>query len=151
MKIGKLLRNDKFYYFLVILSLIYSFSVTKLYKFESKYTADNNIFTGIIIEKEFDGNKLSFTIKANDLGKFQELLEKDLADFSSSFINISRISLVGYGIMNNKDIIKKTLDILNINSVDIFSLKLEECRLSIMTKEKVSDKLLEQLHHELIN
>ena len=53
--------------------------------------------------------------------------------------------------MNNKDIIKKTLDILNMNSVDIFSVKLEECRLSIMTKEKVSDKLLEQLHHELIN
>lgn len=66
MKIGKLLRNDKFYYFLVILSLIYSFSVTKLYKFESKYTSDNNIFTGIIIEKEFDGNKLSFTIKAKE-------------------------------------------------------------------------------------
>ena len=112
---------------------------------------NNDIIPLTIINNSTNSFNASFTIKANDLGKFQELLEKDLADFSSSFINISRISLVGYGIMNNKDIIKKTLDILNMNSVDIFSVKLEECRLSIMTKEKVSDKLLEQLHHELIN
>ena len=52
--------------------------------------------------------------------------------------------------MNNEEIIKKTLEIFNLNSIDIFDLQLEECRLSIMTKEKVSDKLLEQLHHELI-
>ena len=78
------------------------------------------------------------------------MLEKELDNFSSSFTNISRISLVGYGIIDNKNIIEKTLEILNLNSINIFSLKLEECRLSIMTKEKVSDKLLEQLHHELI-
>lgn len=66
MKIKKLLKNDKFYYFLVILSLLYSFAVTKLYRFESKYTSDNSLFTGIITEKEFDGNKLSFTLKAKE-------------------------------------------------------------------------------------
>ena len=52
--------------------------------------------------------------------------------------------------MNNKEIIEKALEIMNINSVDIFSLQLEECKLSIMTKEKINNKILEQLHHELI-
>ncbi len=112
---------------------------------------NNDIIPLTIINNSTNSFNASFTIKASDLGKFQELLEKDLANFSSSFTNISRISLVGYGIMNNKNIIQKTLEILNLNSIDIFSLKLEECRLSIMTKEKVSDKILEQLHHELIN
>lgn len=112
---------------------------------------NNDIIPLTIINNSTNSFNASFTIKASDLGKFQELLEKDLANFSSSFTNISRISLVGYGIMNNKNIIQKTLEILNLNSIDIFSLKLEECRLSIMAKEKVSDKILEQLHHELIN
>ena len=111
---------------------------------------NNDIIPLTIINNSTNSFNASFTIKAADLGKFQELLEKELANFSSSFTNISRISLVGYGIMNNKNIIQKALEILNLNSIDIFSFKLEECRLSIMTKEKVSDKLLEQLHHELI-
>ena len=93
---------------------------------------------------------MTFTIKASDLSRFQELLEKELSQYSSSFTNISRVSLVGYGIMNNKDIMSKTMEIFDMNSIDIFSVQLEECKLSIMTKEKVNNKLLEQLHHELI-
>lgn len=111
---------------------------------------NNGIIPTNMINNSINSFNVSFTIKASDLGKFQELLENELGDFTSSFTNISRISLVGYGIMNNENIIKKTLEILNINSVDIFSMQLEECKLSIMTKEKINNKLLEQLHHELI-
>lgn len=111
---------------------------------------ENEIFPTNIINNSTNSFNISFTIKTSDLPKFQELLEKEHAMFSSSFTNISRISLVGYGIMNNRNVVKKVLEILNINSTEIFSLDLEECKLSFMTKEKVSDKLLEQLHHELI-
>ena len=111
---------------------------------------NNGIVPTNIINNSTNSFNISFTIKTSDLGKFQELLETELNMFSSSFTNISRISLVGYGIMNNTEIMKKTLEILNINSVEIFSIQLEECKLSIMLKEKISNKLLEQLHHELI-
>ena len=111
---------------------------------------ENDITPMNIVNNSVSSFYISFTIKTSDLGKFQELLENELSIYSSSFTNISRISLVGYGIMNNKGIMKKTLEIFNINSVNIYSIELEECKLSIMTKEKVSDKLLEQLHHELI-
>jgi aspartate kinase len=110
----------------------------------------NDIIPTNIINNSINSFNVTFTIKASDLGKFQELLESDLAKYSSSFTNISRISLVGYGIMNNKNIMQKTIEIFNINSVDIFSIQLEECKLSVMTKERVNNKLLEQLHHELI-
>lgn len=110
----------------------------------------NEIIPTDIINNSTNSFNVSFTINTSDLGKFQELLESDLSMFSSAFTNISRISLVGYGIMNNKEIIEKALEIMNINSVDIFSLQLEECKLSIMTKEKINNKILEQLHHELI-
>lgn len=110
----------------------------------------NDIIPTNMINNSINSFNVSFTIKACDLGKFQELLENELGGFTSSFTNISRISLVGYGIMNNENIIRRTLEIFNMNSVDIFSMQLEECKLSIMTKEKVNNKLLEQLHHELI-
>ena len=110
----------------------------------------NEIIPTNIINNSTNSFNVSFTINTSDLGKFQELLESELSMFSSAFTNISRISLVGYGIMNNKEIIEKALEIMNINSVDIFSLQLEECKLSIMTKEKINNKILEQLHHELI-
>ena len=111
---------------------------------------ENEIIPTNMINNSTNSFNVSFTIRTSELGKFQELLEEDLSMFSSSFTNISRVSLIGYGIMNNKEIIKKTLEILNINSTDIYSIELEECKLSFMTKEKVSNKLLEQLHHELI-
>lgn len=111
---------------------------------------NNDIIPTNLINNSINSFNISFTIKASNLSKFQSLLENELSKYSSSFINISRISLVGYGIVNNKEIIKKALEILNLNSIEIFSIQLEECKLSIMTKEKISNKLLEQLHHELI-
>ena len=110
----------------------------------------NDIIPTSIINNSTNSFNVSFTINTSDLGKFQELLERELSMFSSAFTNISRISLVGYGIVNNKEIIEKALEIMNINSVDIFSVQIEECKLSIMTKEKINNKILEQLHHELI-
>ena len=110
----------------------------------------HDIIPSNILNNSTNSFNVTFTIKASDLGKFQELLENELSKYSSSFTNISRVSLVGYGIMNNKDIMSKTIKIFDMNSIDIFSIQLEECKLSIMTKEKINNKLLEQLHHEII-
>ena len=111
---------------------------------------ENDIIPSNLINNSSNMLDISFTIKDSDLNKFQELLENELSMFNSEFINVSRISLVGYGIMSNKVIMKKVLEILNANSIDIFNIELEECKLTIMTKKKVSDDLLELIHRELI-
>ena len=145
--VKSLVKNDN----LFLITLKYESYNNDMYNNLNFTLLNNDIIASNIVNNSTSGLNISFTIKASDLGKFQELLEKDLSMFSSSFTNISRISLVGYGIMNNKEIIRKALEILKINSIDVFSTQLEECKLSIMTKEKVNDKILEQLHHELIN
>ena len=145
-KVKSIVKNDN----LFLITLKYeSYNADMLNKLYFSLL-NNGIIPANMINNSINSFNISFTIKASDLGKFQELLENELGGFTSSFTNISRISLVGYGIMGNESLIKKTLEILNMNSVDIFSMQLEECKLSIMTKEKVSNKLLEQLHHELI-
>ena len=145
--VKSLVKNDN----LFLITLKYeSFNADMLNKLYSTLLT-NGIIPLNMVNNSINNFNVSFTIKASSLSVFQELLEKELSVFSTSFTNISRISLVGYGILNNENIIKKALEIFNLNSIEIFDIQIEECKLSVMTKEKVSDKLLEQLHHELIS
>lgn len=112
---------------------------------------ESNISLSTLINNSSNSLNISFTIKSSNLGKFQKLLENDLKMFNSIFSNISRISIVGYGIANSPDIMKNILKIFNLNKLEILSMQVDECKISIMTKEKVSNKILEQLHHELIS
>lgn len=111
---------------------------------------ENGILLNTIFNNSVNSLNISFTIKSSDILKFQKLLEKELKMFNSTFTNISRISLVGYGIANNEKIIKQILQIFNLNKLEILSIQVDECKISIMTKEKASSKILEQLHNELI-
>ena len=111
---------------------------------------ENEISHSTLIYNSTNNLCISFTIKTAKLNAFQKLLETDLKMFNSSFTNISRISLVGYGISNNEEILKKILRIFSLNNLDILTMQIDECKISIITKEKVSGKILEQLHHELI-
>ncbi len=110
----------------------------------------NGIALNTLTNNSTNNLNISFTVKASDLDKFQSLLEKDLKMFHSSFTNISRISIVGYGIANNHEILDQLLKIISLNKLEILSMQIDECKISIMTKEKVSSNILEQLHHELI-
>lgn len=144
--VKSIVKNDNLFLITLKYNSYNSDMLSKLY-----FTLlENDIIAFNLVNNSTNSFNASFTIKASELGKFQELLENELSMFGSAFTNISRVSLVGYGIMNNKDIIKKTLEILNLNSIDIFDIELEECKLSFMTKEKINNKLLEQLHHKLI-
>jgi len=111
---------------------------------------ENGINLNTLVNNSINTLNICFTVKSAMLVRFQQLLENDLKGFSSSFVNISRISLVGYGIANNKEILEQTLEIFNLNNIGILTIQVDECKLSVITKEKVSDKILEQLHHQLI-
>lgn len=111
---------------------------------------ESGVGLNTLINNSVSSLNISFTIKAANLAKFQQLLEKDLKMLHSSFTNISRISLVGYGISNNEEIMKQILSLFYLNKIEILSIQVEECKISIMTKEKVSSQILEQLHHKLI-
>ncbi len=64
--------------------------------------------------------------------------------------DISRISFIGYGIANNHEIIKQILEILDVNKIDVLSVQIDECKICIMTKETVDNKIVELLHSKLI-
>lgn len=89
-------------------------------------------------------------MKSVYLNKFQNILETELKMFNSTFSNISRIAIIGHGIMNDDKILRQTLDILKINELEPISLETNESKIAITFKEKISNSILEQLHTKLI-
>ena len=93
---------------------------------------------------------LSFYIKSNKFNKFAYLLESDLSMLDCTYYNVTRISIIGHGIMNNNSILTNTLDIINKNKYEILNIDVNETKISVMLKNVVENSLLEDLHSKLI-
>lgn len=65
--------------------------------------------------------------------------------------DISRISIIGYGISSKDEVLKKILNIANKNCLEIFNIDINRTKISIVFKDIVSDEILEEFHNELIN
>ena len=111
---------------------------------------ENGIALNTIINNSTDKLDINFTIHLNNFNKLQHLLTTELDTFESTITDISRISLIGYGIKNNKEILEKTLDIFKLYNINMLSLQIDETKLSIMTKERAPEELLNKLHQKLI-
>ncbi|MCI8384296.1 MAG: aspartate kinase [Clostridia bacterium] len=64
--------------------------------------------------------------------------------------DISRISIVGNGIIRNFITMKAVLDIIEKNKLEMLEFSVEESKISITFKEQISDQVLEQIHTKLI-
>lgn len=65
--------------------------------------------------------------------------------------DVSRISVVGYGISSKDDILTKIMDIANKNSLEIFNIDISGTKISIVFKELVKDDIIKELHKILKN
>ena len=93
---------------------------------------------------------LSFYIKSSLFNKFAYLLETDLSMLECTYYNVTKISIIGNGIMNNNEILTKTLDIINENKLEILNIDVNESKVAITLKNVVHNSVLERLHDELI-
>lgn len=64
--------------------------------------------------------------------------------------DVSRISVIGFGISSKDEIINMILDIANKNSLEIFNIDVSRTKISVVFKEMVKDDILDELHKELI-
>ena len=64
--------------------------------------------------------------------------------------DVSRISIIGNGIVRNTRLIKKIITIIEENKLDMLELNITESKVSITFKNTVDDSILEQIHNEII-
>ena len=65
--------------------------------------------------------------------------------------DISRISVVGNGIIRNIDFIRNVLDIIESEKLEMLEFDVSESKISVDFKSVVSDEILEKFHRILIN
>ena len=137
-------------------NIIYSHITSK-----EKYSLDtfNKIYDTFIenelgVKNLVNSNKenldISFTIPKNKFAKLAKILEEEFPEVGCSYLDISKIAIIGNGIMSNNDILKKTMKIIEKNKLDIISMEINESKIAIMFKEIISNDIVEQLHKALI-
>lgn len=145
-KVKSIVKNDN----IILVNLKYENYSIQLFNQIYNCLLDNGIILANFINSSIHSLDVSFTMKSVYLNKFQNILETELKMFNSTFSNISRIAIIGHGIMNDDKILRQTLDILKINELEPISLETNESKIAITFKEKISNSILEQLHTKLI-
>ena len=83
------------------------------------------------------GTVISDIIEENTI---KSIIKKDL----------SRVSIVGNGIIRNIDAMKSVLDIVDKNKLDMLEFDVSESKISITFKNVVDDKILEEIQDKLL-
>ena len=63
--------------------------------------------------------------------------------------DVSRISIIGNGIVRNTDAIIKAINFIKQNKLEMLEFNVSESKISITFKTFVSDKMLEKMHNEI--
>ena len=93
---------------------------------------------------------ISFTISKDKFNKFANLIETELPDFECTYKDITRISIIGNGIMSDNSVLKNVMKVLDDEKVDVLSMEMAESKISIMFTEIISNVILQKLHELLI-
>lgn len=113
-------------------------------------TLRNNLEINNLINNSKHNTSLCFTIKSQMLAKFQEIAKEDLKAFEFTFSDISKISIIGYGIKNDSSILKRVIQVIELNELEVLKIEIDESKIGILFNQKVSNNIQEQLHKILI-
>ena len=86
---------------------------------------------------EEPGSVISNLIEENTV---KSIVKKDL----------SRISIIGNGIIRNNNLIQKVINIIEKNKLEILTIDISESKIAIVFKSIVDDEILEIMHNEII-
>lgn len=110
----------------------------------------NNLEVNNLVNNSKYALDISFTIKASSFNKFTSLLDKELNMLDCTYVNISKIAIIGNGINHQADIMDKIMGILKLNKLEILNMQMGETKITILFKEKLPNTILEQFHHEIL-
>lgn len=144
--VKNLVKNDNIQY-VHLTSKNYS-----LEKFNTIYKSfiENELGAKNLVNSSEDDLDISFTIPKVKFNKLANLLENKFPEIESKYLDITRISIIGNGIMSNNIVLNKTMKIIEKNKLDIISMEINEAKIAIMFKKVVSNDILEELHKALI-
>lgn len=105
----------------------------------------------IPIEFIHEATGIKGLFNSSDSNKINNLINTNLKEYEILIYNISRISIIGYGISNDTQIIKQITDMLNTtNHYNIQKIDINNGKIRITFKTTVPNSILETLHSKLV-
>ncbi len=115
--------------------------------------AKNNINVDMIVQNiSQDGvfANITFTVSSKDMAISKELLEKNLQILNFKSIttndNVSKISVIGMGMMSQSGVAKKMFETLANNSINILAISTSEIKISVLIEKKYTELAVNSLH-----
>jgi len=119
-----------------------------------------NVFYNYLIKNELEIKNLincsdacfdiSFTIPKEKHARLIKIVEEKYSNIVINLIEISRISIIGNGIISNNSILNNTMEIIQKNNLEIISMEINENKISVIFKNVILDSILDELHKKLI-
>ncbi len=94
-------------------------------------------------------NGFSFRIKKAELNKVQELLDDKYSDYEISQKQLVKLSIIGYGIVQDNKVLNQTVKILKEHNIEIENVNLTQSKIEIVL-DNIEDELIDLLHKNLI-
>lgn len=118
---------------------------------EDEYELYNDLLEKNMIVEWFEkGNHtFKFRIKQAEQNKVQELLENKYSNYDISQKKLVKLSIIGYGIIQDNKVLKQTMEILRENNAEVTSINLTQSKIEIVADE-TKEGLVNLLHKKLI-
>ncbi len=115
--------------------------------------ANNNINVDMIVQNTSQDGvtaNITFTVPNSEIHNAKQLLEenKSLIEFKSieTDTNISKISVIGMGMMSQSGVAKKMFATLADNSINILAISTSEIKISVLIDKKFTKIAVKSLH-----
>ena len=115
--------------------------------------ANNNINVDMIVQNiSQDGinANITFTIPNNEVHYAKEILENNSGNINFKSLktdeNISKISVIGMGMMSQSGVAKKMFETLANMSINILAISTSEIKISVLINEEYTDMAVKSLH-----
>lgn len=104
----------------------------------------------IILESFKVNGYIKFRINKEDQNKVGELLETKNKNYVITHEFITKLTIVGYGIIQDNKTLKKVMKILKENKIEVHEINLDQSKIEILTND-VPNTIIEEIHKALIN
>lgn len=106
----------------------------------------NNIIAEFFQKEEY---QLKFRIQKVEQNKVQELLESKYPAYQITQKDIVKLTIVGFGIIQDNTVLTTVIEILKKYEIDIININLTQAKIEILVKE-IDNPIIGELHQKLI-
>ena len=146
--VKNIVKNDNLKY--VHLTSKENYTIKEFNTIYNKFI-ENELNVKNLVNSSGNSLNISFTIPSVKFNKLANLIEENWNDLTATYLDITRISIVGNGIMSNNTVLTKTMKIIEEKNLSIISMEINEAKISIIFNEIVSNNIIEELHRALIS